>query len=121
MDGIADDMDFSRGLQALMKLLTEIEPSLDKLSILDLIRLKKQLSHYLNSIGLTNGPGKEEIKSDFDCRALEKFIDFRSQVRSVVLNGLRERKIESTLQKVLQCCDNIRESAKNEGVYLTDK
>lgn len=120
LNGIANDMNYSAGFSSILDLIDSVTLDLNKLTLLDLVRIQNVTTNYLQSIGLLTTTSSNESNLQTQ-RALSKLIDFRSQIRTLGLNNLKVNANKEMAKQLLINCDQIREQLKKDELFIVDK
>lgn len=132
-EGIADNLDLNRGLQAILNLSKSFN-SLEDHNLLELIKMKHLLGKWLDAMGLlidNRAVNEFESKRSFNEDVLlDKMLKFRHSVREKALinmKTLKNSKLENDGNKndllnnsksLLSLCDNLRSELDEYGIKI---
>jgi cysteinyl-tRNA synthetase len=130
-EGIADDMDLNRGLEAILLLLKKFN-SRNDYSLLDLMLTKAIFMKWINTMGLVYNENDNETQNrNFkETVSLNSFVKFRSDVREIALKSIKTTKsnnlndenllneLKNTSEALLSLCDQLREHLDGYGIKL---
>ncbi len=131
LEGIADDMNLNRGLEAIL-LLSKRLNSRNDYSLLDLIRIKAIFVKWINTMGLVYNQNDNETQNrNFkQTVSLNSFVKFRSHVREIALKSINTTKsnnlndenlfneLKNTSEALLSLCDKLRKDLDGYGIKL---
>ncbi|RWS25898.1 UDP-glucose dehydrogenase-like protein [Leptotrombidium deliense] len=111
MEGLADDLDFNQGLEAILNLMKIIQSNTYSLSLFQLLLVKQMIDKWMHSIGLEEQQ-ESNAKSEI---IIAKCLQFRDQIRAnLILNNNDKRDL-------LKLCDQLRTELSNYGILISDK
>ncbi len=131
LEGIADDMNLNRGLEAILLLSKKLN-SRNDYSLLDLIKIKAILVKWINTMGLVYNQNDNETKNRNlkETVSLNSFVNFRSDVREIALKSIKITKsnnlsdenllneLKNTSEGLLSLCDKLRKDLDSYGIKL---
>lgn len=128
LEGIADDMDLEKGLNAVLDL-AKLFNSLTNFTLLDAIKAKVLLNKWIDCMGLKYSSAETSNQSFRENILINSLVKFRSQVREVALNSLKTskgkpkderlfREIDNNNKEVLSLCDDLRHHLNSFGIKL---
>ena len=128
LEGIADDIDLEKGLNAILDLGKLFNSSTD-ISLLDVIRAKVLLNKWFDGMGLKYSNTESDNQSFRENIILNSLVKFRFQVREVALKSLKASKgrlkdeklfqeLENNDKTLLSLCDSLRQDLDGFGIKL---